>query len=162
MAPPRSLTWLALPTLLAAALTLGCAHFPGAVEKPKVDPLGFSVQSVGLSGLRGTVHLSVLNPNSFGLPLRRATFRVGVGGAEAASGEIDLPLNIPAKGTAPVDASIEVNALSAAQVIANYGAGERHYTLRGTLYFSTRLGEISVEVQSQGEIGNPPMAMLSR
>ena len=139
--------------LIAALSAAGCAHLGLGIEKPKVTPRGVSVESAGLAGLRGTVHLSVLNPNSIGLPLRRATFRLAIGGAEAATGELSLSETIPAKASAPVDASIAVDGLSAVRAISNYASGERRYTIRGTLYFESQVGEVAVSIEHHGQLG---------
>lgn len=138
--------------LCTAALT-GCAHVGLGAEAPEVTARGVSIQSVGLTGLRGTIHLSVFNPNAFSVPLQRARFTIDIGGASLATGEMNLAATIPAKASAPVDAAITVDGVSAAAVAARMSAGARGYVLRGTLYFSTRLGTIPVDITHQGDIG---------
>lgn|GEM_PF-4446141 len=137
-----------------AVATSGCAHVGLGAEAPDVTPVGVSVQSVGATGVAATVHLSVFNPNAFSVPLRRARFAIDLGGAELSSGDIELPVSIPAKASAPVDASVRVDGFSAAAAAARYAAGERRYRLRGTLFFATRLGDIAVEIEHQGHLGD--------
>jgi len=134
-------------TLLSA-----CAGFGTPVEKPKVDVRGVSVESINLTRLSGHVDLDVFNPNSFGVPLRSGTWSLSVAGDQAVSGQFDLANSIPAKATAPVRASLHLDAADALAVGTAITRGERRYVLSGTLRFETKLGPIEVEFQHEGEL----------
>ena len=111
------------------------------------------MESAGLGGLSGTAHLTVFNPNSVSLPLKSAELHLGIGGVEAVSARVDLAMTLPAKASVPAQARLTLDALSAAQVIARYAAGERRYHLRGVLTFQTNIGDLSVQIQHQGQLG---------
>ncbi len=134
-------------TLLAA-----CAGFGTPVEKPKVDVRGVSIESIDLSGLSGHVDLDVFNPNSFSVPLRAGTWSLSVGGNKAVSGQFDLANSIPAKASAPVRASLRLDAADALAVGSAITRGERRYVLSGTLRFETKLGSVEVDFHHEGDL----------
>jgi LEA14-like dessication related protein len=140
-----------IPTALLLACT-ACGALPKPVEEPDVDVRGVSIESIQLSAITGHVDLDVFNPNGFGVPLRSGTWTLSVGDAHAVSGQFDLAQAIPARGTAPVRASLYIDAADAVAVGARITAGERRYTLRGSLTFSTRLGPITVDFAHEGRL----------
>jgi LEA14-like dessication related protein len=137
---------------VALAFLSACAGFGTPVEKPTVDVRGVSVESINMSSLSGHVDLDVFNPNSFGVPLRSGTWTISVGGNEAVSGQFDLSNAIPAKATAPVRASLHLDAADALAVGGAITRGERRYVLSGTLHFETKLGPVDVDYQHEGDL----------
>lgn len=143
----RSIVLVGSVTLLSA-----CAGFGTPIEKPTVDVRGVSIDSINLTSLSGHVDLDVFNPNSFGIPLRAGTWSLSVGGNKAVSGQFDLANSIPAKATAPVRASLHLDAADALAVGSAITRGERRYVLSGTLRFETKLGPIEVDFSHEGDL----------
>ena len=133
-------------------LFTACAGFGTPVEKPTVDVRGVSIDSINLTSLSGHVDLDVFNPNSFGVPLRSGTWSLSVGGNKAVSGQFDLANSIPAKATAPVRASLHLEAADALAVGSAVTRGERRYVLSGTLRFETKLGRVEVDFHAEGDL----------
>jgi LEA14-like dessication related protein len=140
-----------LATLVLFGST-ACAHIPLGVEKPTAEVEGVEVGSVSFTGIEGRVHLQIANPNGFGVPLESGTWSLSIAGSSAVSGRFDLAETIPAKASAPVVASLTINAASAARVGAALAAGRRDYTIDGTLRFSTRVGSIEVAFRHSGDL----------
>jgi len=146
--------------LLAAAATLGgCSIFMRSIEKPRVDVQGVSLSSASLTGIDGTVRLDVSNPNPVGLPLSGIDWQLAVGGASAVSGHVDLAQTIPARGVAPVEASLRIDALAAVAVARNLAGGARGYRLDARLHFSTSVGDVTVDVHHDGDLGDAARAL---
>lgn len=143
----RAIAFVGSITLFAA-----CAGFGTPIEKPKVDVRGVSIESIGVASLSGHIDLDVFNPNSFGVPLRAGTWSLSVGGNKAVSGQFELADSIPAKATAPVRASLHLDAADALAVGSAITRGERRYVLSGTLRFETKLGPIEVDFQHEGNL----------
>ena len=118
-----------------------------------MTPQGVRIEMAGLGGLSGEFDAEIYNPNPVGLPLRRVEYRLRIGGAQAIQGSLDLNETIPAQGSAPVTIAFTVNALDALRVTQRLAAGDRNYAITGTLVFATRLGDLSVAFEHQGELG---------
>lgn len=130
----------------------GCAGLPTPVETPSVDVEAVQITSVGFTGIEGVVDLDVFNPNGFGVPLESGEWMLAIGGSRAVTGRFDLVETIPARRAAPVTASMMIKAADAAIVGAELASGERDYTIRGRLRFSTSLGAVEVEFEKTGTI----------
>jgi LEA14-like dessication related protein len=143
-----------VPALLLAlaAILAGCGALSPVAEKPKVTVQSVSLASASFTGIRGQVAMDVYNPNGFGIPLTRVDWSLSVGSAQAVSGSFDLSETIPAKASAPVMGSLRIDASSAIGVASQLAAGARTYTLRGTLHFQTRFGNLSVDIAGEGEL----------
>ena len=96
--------------------------------------------------------MNVLNPNAIALPLAAVDWQLAIGGAQAISGRVDLGTSIPAKGSAPVSASLRVNAADAARVAPRLAGGARDYRLKTVLHFDTALGDLTVTVDKDGTL----------
>lgn len=118
-----------------------------------MTPQGVRIEMAGLGGLRGEFDAEIYNPNPVGLPLRRVEYRLRIGGAQAVQGSLDLNETIPAQGSVPVTIAFAVNVVDALRVTQRLATGERAYTITGTLVFATRLGDLSVAFEHQGELG---------
>jgi LEA14-like dessication related protein len=141
-----------LALLAFVALLSGCALFTHPVEKPTAQVRAVAVGSASFTGLDGTIDLDIQNPNAFGVPLAQIDWQLSVGDAQAVAGRIDLSHEIPARGTAPVRASLRIDASSAMRVGAELSRGVRTYRLAAKLHFTTRLGPITVDVVSDGQL----------
>lgn len=140
---------------LAAVLSVsafGCAGFPRTVEKPTATVRGVALGSASLAGIRGEIALDVMNPNSFGVPLSAIDWELSVGGARAVSGRIESSNTIPAKDSVPVLGELSIGTRDAIDVGAALAAGNRGYTVRGTLHFSTSFGPIAVSFSFSGDL----------
>jgi len=139
---------------LAAVMFLAsCSLFMKSIEKPKAEVRGVSMTAAGLSGVEGELRLDVQNPNSFGVPLAGIDWQLAVGGAQAVTGKVELQQTIPAKGIAPIATSLRVDARDALAVAGALARGQRAYTLRATLHFSTQFGPLAIDVQHTGQLG---------
>lgn len=141
-----------LPLLLLTLMLGACGALSPVAEKPKVTVNTVSLSSASFTGIRGEVAMDVYNPNGFGLPLTRVDWSLSVGSARAVSGTFKLSDTIPAKASLPVLGSLTIDAASAIDVAAQLAAGARTYTLRGTLHFQTRFGNLSVDISGEGDI----------
>ena len=138
--------------LVSIFATSGCAFFNKTVEKPTAQVRAVSVSTVSFTGIDGEVALDIQNPNSFGVPLSAIDWQLSVGGAQAVDGRIELSQTIPAKGTAPVNAALHIDARDAIAVAGELSRGTRTYQLNARLHFSTAIGPISVDVTGTGEL----------
>ncbi len=138
-----------LGTMMALA---GCGLLSAVAEKPTVKVTQVSLSSAGFSGVRGQLGLNVHNPNPFGMPLHRIDWTLSVGSAQAVQGKIELSENIPAQASLPVTTSLTISALDAVQVASQIASGVRAYNLRATLYFQTSYGELTVDLQHNGDL----------
>ena len=123
-----------------------------SIETPKATVRDVSVSSAGFSGVTGELHLDVMNPNSFGVPLSGIDWQLSIGGARAATGTAQLSKEIPAKGVAPIDTSLSIGTSDAITVAGILAGGARDYQLTAHLHFSTTVGPIDVEVDHAGTL----------
>jgi len=130
----------------------GCSLFMHSIETPKATVRDVSVSSAGFSGVTGELHLDVMNPNSFGVPLSGIDWQLSIGGARAATGTAQLSKEIPAKGVAPIDTSLSIGTSDAITVAGILAGGARDYQLTAHLHFSTTVGPIDVEVDHAGTL----------
>lgn len=146
------------PLLLSLLVSPACAPLLSSMEKPEVDVQDVRIDEISWSGLEGRINLLVFNPNSFGVPLERCDWSIAVGGARAVSGSFDLAETIPAKRSMPVVTTLRLDTQDATRIAARLAAGDRSYRLTGRLYFSTRLGVVTVELAHEGRIEDAPSA----
>jgi len=146
---------LALATVIFAGM--GCAHLPVPIEKPTASVEGVTISSVSFTGIDGALDISIFNPNSFGVPLESVDWQLALGSSNAVSGSFDLSQTIPAKASAPVVASLSIATRDAAAVAAALSSGNRSYTVRGTLRFTTAAGSIDVAFEHHGQLDSLAM-----
>ena len=141
---------------IAALITgSGCSMFMHTVEKPSVNVEGVAVTSASLAGgIDGEMKLDVSNPNPVGVPLSGIDWQLSVDGAQAVTGHVDVSQTIPAKGVAPVTASLHIDARDAFEVAQRVAGGARDYQLDARLHFATALGELSVDVHKDGSLAD--------
>jgi LEA14-like dessication related protein len=139
--------------LACLALLSGCSMFMHSIEKPKATVRDVSVSSAGFTGITGELHLDVMNPNSFGVPLSGIDWQLSIGGARAVTGSAQLSKEIPAKGVAPIDTSLTIGATDALTVAQVLAGGSRDYQITARLHFSTTVGPIDVEIDHAGTLG---------
>lgn len=145
---------LVLPAILAiVALASGCSIFLRSIEKPTAEVRAVSVSSVGFGGVAGELQLDVTNPNSFGVPLAGIDWQLSIGGSRAVTGTVQLSQTIPARGVAPVTTTLAIDARDALLVASALARGARDYKVDVTLHFSTRAGEVAVDVAHTGHLG---------
>lgn len=147
-----SLRTLYLACIVALAGAGACAHLPNPIEKPTAEVREVWVSSASMSGMRGQVDLDVFNPNGFGVPLSRVDWELSIGTVTAMTGSFSLSAEIPARATAPVSVDLHIDARDAIAVARSLGLGERNYTLRAVLHFSTRVGPVDVDIAHTGHI----------
>lgn len=139
-------------SLAAVLCATACAHLPIGIEKPTAEVDHVEVGAVSFTGIEGQVHLEITNPNGFGVPLESGTWSLAIAGSQAVSGRFELAETIPAKASAPVIASLRIDAVDAARVGAALAAGRRDYTITGSLTFSTRVGAVEVGFRHSGDL----------
>jgi LEA14-like dessication related protein len=132
----------------------GCSMFMRSIEKPKADVRGVSVAQAGFTGVTGELRLDVSNPNGFGVPLSGIDWQLSIGGARAVTGAVQLSQTIPAKGVAPVTTSLTINAMDAANVASQLAGGARTYRIQARLKFSTQVGQVEVDIEHSGQLGD--------
>ena len=139
--------------LACLALLSGCSLFMHSIEKPKATVRDVSLSSAGFTGITGELHLDVMNPNGFGVPLSGIDWQLSIGGARAVTGSAQLSKEIPAKGVAPIDTSLTIGASDAIAVAQVLAGGARDYQITAHLHFSTTVGPIDVEIDHAGTLG---------
>lgn len=135
-------------TLAVAA----CAGLGTPVEKPRAEVKTAVVDEIGPAAIRGRVDFEVMNPNAFGVPLRRMTYVLQINGQNGPTVVAELDQMIPARGIAPVTAHIRLGMQEAAHFGAALAMGAREYTITGHLVFATKLGDLNVAFQARGTI----------
>jgi LEA14-like dessication related protein len=124
-----------------------------SIEKPTASVRDVSVSSVSFSGATGQLALDVMNPNGFGVPLSGIDWQLSIGGSRAVTGTIQLSQEIPAKGIAPVVTTLTIGTGDAVTVAGVLASGARDYRVDVKLHFSTRVGQVDVEVTHTGRLG---------
>ena len=150
--------WCLHMRFIAIALPLcvvlsGCSIFMRSIEKPTASVRDVSVSSAGLTGASGELRLDVTNPNSFGVPLAGIDWELTIGGTRAMTGTVQLSQTIPARGVAPVTASLTIDARNAIAVASSLAGGARDYRITARLRFSTPVGSLEVPVKHAGQLG---------
>ena len=143
-------------SLVLASVVLsmtGCSIFMRSIEKPSAKVRDVSVSSAGFTGVKGELALDVTNPNPIGVPLQGIDWTLSIGGTQAVSGTVQLSQTIPAKGVAPVNTSLTIDAANAVIVGRAIAGGARDYKLHAHITFSTAVGPLSVDVDSAGQLG---------
>jgi hypothetical protein len=69
------------------------------------------------------------------------------------TGTIQLSQEIPAKGIAPVVTTLTIGTGDAVTVAGVLASGARDYRVDVKLHFSTRVGQVDVEVTHTGRLG---------
>jgi hypothetical protein len=161
------------PFLLLVAATGACASFsnrPAAgVARPDVDVTDVSLDAFSARSVAGQVAMQVNNPSQVVMALKYVEWEMSVEG-ERVSGRYDLAqaISIPANGSAPIAAALEVLPVDAERVAPHLGSGDRavggdgsvvtengypiDYTLHGVLHFQTAKGEVTVGFESAGTL----------
>lgn len=135
---------------LCVVLLAACAALPKPIEEPTIEVTGVAVTQVDLRGIYGEARFSITNPNGFGVPLRGGSWELAIGSATAMTGVFELSETIPAKATAPLATGLFVAPGAAANAMSQLARGERQYTIRGVLQFTTRLGDLDVAFSHSG------------
>ncbi|ASJ01399.1 LEA type 2 family protein [Thermococcus gorgonarius] len=99
-----------------------------------------------------TTVLVLYNPNSYPLPLVKTSYRVWINGIEAAYGESERNVVIPAGGTVELPVKTYVNLSSLPKVWALHVKNGEESTVRAKLYFRIQInlpltGKITKEVE---------------
>ena len=136
------------------AMLCGCSMFMHSMEKPKATVRDVSVAQAGFTGVRGELAMDVMNPNDFGVPLSGIEWQLSIGGQRGASGLAELQQQIPARGVAPVNTSLTIDARDAIAVASALAAGARDYQIIAKLHFSTSFGALEVDVDHSGTLGD--------
>lgn len=147
--PVRAALRLVLPILCCLPLA-ACVFAP--VEKPTAQVRDVSLGTASLTTLLGELDLDVQNPNAFGVPLSAIEWELTIGGARAVTGRAELGQTIPAKATAPVATTLRIDLRDAVDVAAAISRGARDYRITARLHFSTRLGDLTVDLEHQGSL----------
>jgi LEA14-like dessication related protein len=145
----RSLSFFALLLVLPACGLFGLG---APLEKPQVAVDSVRITDVGFTGASGALGLVITNPNNVAVPLTGIDWQLAVHGDRAVSGHIELHQEIPAKGSAPVTASLEIATADVVRVAPHLARGARDYQLGARLRFATPLGELSVDVTKDGTL----------
>lgn len=136
-----------LVALAVLAFTVcACPGIMHPLEKPRAELTSIAIQDVSItSGVTIAAHLEVTNPNSVGLPLRAIDWQASLDGRAIARGRIDAQSTIPAKGSAPVDATFTIGPGQAAALVGALSNGAATLLVDGTMHFQTSLGNIAAE-----------------
>lgn len=142
-----------IPHLAVVAVLSSCSLFMHSIEKPSAKVREVSVSAAGFTGATGELRLDVSNPNGFGVPLASIDWQLDIGGAPAARGSVSLTQTIPARGVAPIVASLTIEARDAIAVATKLAAGARDYRLVAKVKFSTPVGSLAVDLEHAGQLG---------
>lgn len=145
------------PLFVALSLSLGlggCAGFRVPVEEPTVHVRGVAVGSASFAGIDGRLDLDIMNPNPVGLPLRKVEWELEVAGGRLVRGETTLSQQLPARGTAPVEVALHIDALDALVIAPRLAGGDERYAVNGTLHFATSFGDLAVAFRHEGSLAN--------
>ena len=143
-----------LALLVIVAALSGCSLFMHSIERPTAQVRDASLTAAGLGGVSGQLKLDVTNPNTFNVPLSGIDWQIAIGGARAATGNVDLQQTIPARGVAPVVTSLSIATADAINVAGAIAGGAREYQLDATLHFATKVGQLDVAVHYTGAISS--------
>lgn len=143
-----------LVALAPLALLTGCSLFMHSIERPSAEVRGVAVSSASFTGISGELALDVTNPNGFGVPLSGIDWQLSIGGTRAVTGSVQLNQTIPARGVAPVKTTLSIAASDAIAVGGALAAGSRDYRIDVKLHFSTSVGQLDVDVEHTGQLGD--------
>jgi len=120
--------------LLFTVLAGACAVAP-KYEAPQLSVTDVQVVSSDLLSQRLKVRMHVQNPNDRALPVRRIEYTVEVNGDQVASGESLASFEVPARGQADFDLTLNTNLAAALLKVLGQGGGaaghEVSYRLSG-------------------------------
>ena len=140
----------ALPAA-ALALCAGCALFYRA---PEVTFGGVALETMGGQGASFQIALQVHNPNGYAIGLDQMTYRLSIGGVEAASGATDASVRIPARSSTAVrlPVSLEWERLRAGgwELLTS---GRVDYVVEGEAAFSIPAASFRRPYRQSGTIG---------
>ncbi len=141
-----------LALLVTSVALSGCSLFMHSIERPTAQVRDASLTAAGLGEVTGQLRLDVTNPNTFGVPLSGIDWQLAIGGARAATGNVELQQTIPARGVAPVTTSLTIAATDAMRVAGAVAGGARDFRIDATLHFSTTVGQLDVDVHYTGSL----------
>ena len=138
--PPVSRALIGAMTLL---VTGGCA--------PTVQPVGLDVDAMSWERVDAHVDLRADNPWPIDLTVVQVEYTVRVGGETVATGSIEDPSTIPARGHLKVPLPVAIDTLSAIESLADGGEGAEGGTtgvvLSGTVTVDTPLGPTALPIE---------------
>lgn len=91
---------------LVACVVAGCSVH---LKRPDIAVVGVERQASSLREQRFLIHLRVTNPNGLDLPIEGVTYSVSVDGDEVGRGDSNVPVTVPAHGSANVDLPLTTN-----------------------------------------------------
>jgi LEA14-like dessication related protein len=136
---------------LLLVLVLALAACPGILaplEKPRVDLEGLRAAELSLAGLNLTFQLRVTNPNGVALPLSAMDYELSLEDRPFLRGRLELHEELPARAAAPVLAHVHITPAHAATLVTALGRGVKTVHVALVLHFETRLGPLSVSLES--------------
>jgi LEA14-like dessication related protein len=143
-----------LPLLASCSFLKGLAS--SSFEKPSVAFRDVKLDNIDFNGADINVLLDVTNPNSGGLDLAQADYRLNLDGHDVLTGQPKTGLQIPggATSTLTLPAHVVWDQLAPA-VLDVLSKDTLQYTAGGTVGFNSPLGLLSLPFEKQGTIAPP-------
>ena len=137
-------------SILIALTTSSCSFFlQKMVEKPKVEFEHVDLRDVSGNGATVLVGLKVENPNGFALHVDSVRYTLDVKGKQIATGSIDKPVEVAAKGSAVVEIPVPVKFSDLfSSVLDLLQSGGTEYHVNG----DARIGAFTIPFDKKGEM----------
>lgn len=144
-----------LPVLLTAMDGSGV----GGVIKPlEIHVTSFSVKSIDMSGLKGTMYLKVRNPNPIPAVIDGITYNIyDEDGNLLAQGEVPRTYTVPKESTITIQSDISVGWVGAFHIIKNkiksWITGEEEiWTVEGIIYVNVGITTFDIPFSTQFKV----------
>lgn len=154
-----------LLVLLSLALA-GCGGVQqmlgAAFEKPKLTYESFQPTELDLEGVTLALRYRVDNPNAVGLKLANLDYKVEVDGRQAVAGAMQSGLQIPARGSAPLDIPLRVRYADVPGLLQTlFTRDELPFHVAGNAGVSTPLGVIGLPFSYTGKVSTPKLPQIA-
>lgn len=154
-----------LAASLALLSTSGCAALSrllsSAFEKPTLVFQTATLDELGLEGATLRLHYRLDNPNAIGLAVARVGYQVDLDGQRAIGGRLPAGLDIPARGSAPIELPVRLRFGDVPAVARSlHQRTEVPYRVSGTLGFDTPIGPIEIPYSHDGTLPVPRMPLV--
>lgn len=142
--------------LLAAALTAGCATFPGFTP-PEVTLVDVRFTDLTLFESSGRLTVRVANENEEPIRVDGGVYNLFLGGVKVGKGLSDARFEVGRLSTETADVDIFINNLALASRIARIvEEGEVDYRLKGRFYLDRSLGPRRIRFDRVGNFDFRP------
>ena len=136
--------------MLLLSQVIACATAVKQLEPPVVTLAGLQLKSLDMFTQRFVLHLRVMNPNEYRLPLKHVVYDLSLDGVRIAQGTSNEKITVPPLGEAVIRVETETNLLALhQQMMQLLSSAKTHaeYLLQGHVSLLNRVVELPFSKQ---------------